>query len=106
MLYERSLKSTIGAETAASGEGSGLWGMNISVRRQTSADVGGYDEGLRRSQDLDFGLRVVAAGVPLVFEPPGPLPASSALYRTGKRLRAHIRPRRVVWRCQYSASRR
>jgi glycosyltransferase involved in cell wall biosynthesis len=69
MLYERSFRSTIGAETAESGEGGGLWGMNISVRRETWADVGGFDEGLRRGQDLDFGLRVVAMGVPLVFEP-------------------------------------
>lgn len=69
MLYERSLRSTIGSKTAAAGEGSGLWGMNISLRRQTWAAVGGYDESLRRSQDLDFGLRVVATGVPIVFEP-------------------------------------
>ena len=69
MIYERSLRSTIGAATAAAGQGGGIWGLNISVRRQTWAEIGGYDESLGRSQDLDFGLRVAALGVPFVFEP-------------------------------------
>ncbi|MDP9325483.1 MAG: glycosyltransferase [Candidatus Dormibacteraeota bacterium] len=69
MVYERSLRSTIGKPTPDLGHGGGLWGLNVSVRRQTWADVGGYDESLQRSQDLDFGLRMVASGVPFVFEP-------------------------------------
>jgi glycosyltransferase involved in cell wall biosynthesis len=69
MVYERSLRSTIGEPAPNLQHGGGLWGLNISVRRQTWADVGGYDESLQRSQDLDFGLRVVASGVPFVFEP-------------------------------------
>jgi glycosyltransferase involved in cell wall biosynthesis len=69
MIYERSLRRTIGAATAASGQGGGIWGLNISVRRQTWAEIGGYDESLGRNQDLDFGLRVAALRVPFVFEP-------------------------------------
>ena len=69
MIYEQTLRRTIGAETAALGKGGGIWGLNISVRKQTWADTGGYDESLRRSQDLDFGLMVAALGVPVVFEP-------------------------------------
>jgi hypothetical protein len=30
--------------------------------------VGGFDENLPRSQDLDFGLRVAGAGVPIMVE--------------------------------------
>jgi GT2 family glycosyltransferase len=69
MVYERSLRSTIGKPAPDLAHGGGLWGLNVSVPRQTWADVGGYDESLQRSQDLDFGLRVVASGVPFVFEP-------------------------------------
>jgi glycosyltransferase involved in cell wall biosynthesis len=45
-----------------------LWGGNFSVRRDTWSQVGGFDETLPRSQDLDFGLRVTDLGVPHVIE--------------------------------------
>ena len=46
-----------------------LWGANFSVRRQTWAEVGGFDEDLPRNQDQDFGLRVTDLGVPFISSP-------------------------------------
>lgn len=46
-----------------------VWGANLSVTAATWREVGGFDETLLRNQDLDFGIRVSALGVPLVFEP-------------------------------------
>jgi glycosyltransferase involved in cell wall biosynthesis len=45
-----------------------LWGGNFSVRRDTWAQVGGFDETLPRSQDLDFGLRITDLGIPHLIE--------------------------------------
>lgn len=38
-------------------------------RRQIIEDCGGYDEGLARGQDIDFNLRVHAAGYKLLYHP-------------------------------------
>jgi GT2 family glycosyltransferase len=43
----------------------------MSLRRSTWALVGGLDETFREygGEDTDFGMRVAASGVPVVFEP-------------------------------------
>lgn len=48
-----------------------IWGANISVRRATWLEVGGFDETLPPygADDLDLGVRVAALGVPFIFEP-------------------------------------
>src|SRR3989442_2921199 len=46
-----------------------LWGANFSVRRETWAEVHGFDEDLPRNQDQDFGLRVTDLGVPFITSP-------------------------------------
>ena len=46
-----------------------IWGGNFSVRRDTFFKVGGFDAERFRDyggEDTDFGLRVAAAGVPMV----------------------------------------
>ena len=65
IIYERSRTNCMG--TAHDGTVfCHLWGANFSVRRETWAAVGGFDEDLPRNQDLDFGLRLKDLGVPLV----------------------------------------
>lgn len=68
LIFERSRSRTIGLLTPSAMVPYHLWGANFSVRRETWALVGGFDEDLPRSQDLDFGLRVADLGVPLVIE--------------------------------------
>src|SRR5207245_1073308 len=46
-----------------------LWGANFSVRREMWAQVGGFDERLPRSQDLEFGLRLADLGLSMMVEP-------------------------------------
>jgi hypothetical protein len=68
LLYERSRREY----RQQSPGGSGLvhvWGGNISVPSRVWALVGGFDETLLRNQDLDFGLRIAALGIPIVFVP-------------------------------------
>jgi GT2 family glycosyltransferase len=44
-------------------------GCNIGVRREAFERVGGFDEHLPPSEDVDFGLRMHVAGIPLHFAP-------------------------------------
>jgi glycosyltransferase involved in cell wall biosynthesis len=48
-----------------------IWSANISLTRDLWAQVRGFDEGFRDygNEDTDFGIRVAAIGVPVVFEP-------------------------------------
>jgi GT2 family glycosyltransferase len=48
-----------------------IWGGNISVRRTTWLELGGYDETLPPYgvDDLELGLRIAALGVPFIYEP-------------------------------------
>jgi glycosyltransferase involved in cell wall biosynthesis len=68
LVYERSRARGLGSVQPGEAVAFHLWGANFSVRRETWAQVGGFDENLPRSQDLEFGLRVADLGVPLVFE--------------------------------------
>jgi glycosyltransferase involved in cell wall biosynthesis len=68
LLYERSRQDLWQHPP----DGSGLvhiWGANMSVPSRLWALVGGFDETLFRHQDLDFGLRIAARGIPIVFAP-------------------------------------
>ena len=49
----------------------GIWSANISLPRAVWQRVGGFDESFREygGEDADFGFRVAAIGVPVVFEP-------------------------------------
>jgi GT2 family glycosyltransferase len=66
LILERSRRQSFGA--VHPGDGRSLWGGNFSVARRIWLQVGGFDEGLPRHQDLDFGLRVALLGVPMVAE--------------------------------------
>jgi GT2 family glycosyltransferase len=44
-------------------------GCNVGVRREVFERVGGFDETLPPSEDVDLGLRMHLAGVTLAFEP-------------------------------------
>lgn len=66
LIVERSRRQ--GVRATLQGKGRGLWGGNFSVPRSVWLEVGGFDEGLARHQDLDFGLRVARLGVPMVVE--------------------------------------
>jgi GT2 family glycosyltransferase len=70
MAYESSRVRGMAPSTTANTRGL-LWGGNFSVSRGTWRAVGGFDESFRTygGEDTDFGLRVAALGVPLVFEP-------------------------------------
>jgi len=68
LLYDRTIRQSLDA--MATGQAPfRLWGGNFSVPRETWAAVGGFDESFLRSQDTDFGLSVMKAGVPMVIEP-------------------------------------
>jgi GT2 family glycosyltransferase len=66
LVVERSRRQSLRATRP--GNGRGLWGGNFSVPKSIWLEVGGFDEGLPRHQDLDFGLRVARLGVPMVIE--------------------------------------
>ena len=71
LLYADSYEQTI-AELVEGANGWHLWSGNFSVRRSTFERVGGFDAaGFRHygGEDTDFGLRAVAGGATLVFEP-------------------------------------
>ncbi|HQY97636.1 MAG TPA: glycosyltransferase family A protein [Phycicoccus sp.] len=48
-----------------------LWGANVSVRRDTWRDIGGYDTAYRAYgfEDVDWGYRLHRAGIPLILDP-------------------------------------
>jgi GT2 family glycosyltransferase len=66
LIVERSRRQSVHATQSSNGRG--LWGGNFSVSRRIWLEVGGFDEGLSRHQDLEFGLRVARLGVPMVVE--------------------------------------
>jgi GT2 family glycosyltransferase len=68
LIYEQSRLSYLGADQVPVATAH-LWGGNFSVRRETWAALGGFDENLPRNQDLDFGLRAADLGVPFVAAP-------------------------------------
>src|SRR5256886_15428191 len=68
MVFERSRVRTLGSWRRGALASVHLWGANFSVRQQSWRQVGGFDESLPRSQDLDFGLRIADLGVPLIVE--------------------------------------
>lgn len=71
LVYERQLLSMMAVIQAAAPPSWHVWGNNMSLRRETWLQVGGFDEKLRDygGEDTDLGLRVAALGVPFVFEP-------------------------------------
>jgi len=48
-----------------------IWSANISLPLEVWQRVGGFDEGFREygGEDTDFGIRVAALAVPVIFEP-------------------------------------
>jgi len=71
LLYERHLMSDIAPLDAEHPFSPRIWSANVSVRRSTWKRVGGLDESFREygGEDTDFGMRVAAAGCPVVFVP-------------------------------------
>jgi GT2 family glycosyltransferase len=68
LLFERSRRFAFARVETPASLAFHLWGGNFSVRRETWRQIGGFDEDLPRSQDLDFGLRAADLGVPTVLE--------------------------------------
>jgi GT2 family glycosyltransferase len=71
LIYERSLMRSLAPTDGAHPSTAHIWSANISVMRETFDRIGGFDETFRDygGEDTDFGLRVAALGVPVVFEP-------------------------------------
>ena len=70
IAYDRSHRGAIAAMEASPGGGVTIWGGNISIRKATFDRVGGFDPKNFReygAEDTDFGLRAIAAGVPVVL---------------------------------------
>ncbi|MDN6523003.1 MAG: glycosyltransferase family 2 protein [Bifidobacterium crudilactis] len=42
---------------------------SLAIRRSTVQQIGGFDESLRSGEDIDLGIRLHLAGIPLAFEP-------------------------------------
>src|SRR5438132_9536651 len=71
LMYERWLLGAVSPIDRQHPSTPHIWSANISLRRSTWAAVGGLDESFREygGEDTDFGIRVAAGGVPVVFEP-------------------------------------
>jgi GT2 family glycosyltransferase len=71
LMYERWLLGTLAPIDRQHPSTPHIWSANISLRRSTWAAVGGLDESFREygGEDTDFGVRVAALGVPVIFEP-------------------------------------
>jgi glycosyltransferase involved in cell wall biosynthesis len=70
LAYDRSHRQAIAALEASPDAALGIWGGNISMRRDVFLRVGGFDPTNFRdygAEDTDFGLRAAAAGVPVVL---------------------------------------
>ncbi len=67
--YDTSVRA--GAYGGTLGDPRYFWAGNCSVTRATYERVGDYDEGFRAYgwEDIDWGFRLAAAGVPIVLEP-------------------------------------
>lgn len=72
-IYGRAWDVQYRAEAYASDPGSQwhYWAGNASVARTTWEQVGDYDESFRAYgyEDVDWGFRLAAAGIPIVLEP-------------------------------------
>ena len=68
LIFERSRRRSRGPANPTVDVAFRLWGANFSVRREMWAQVGGFDERLPRSQDLEFGLRLADLGLSMVVE--------------------------------------
>src|SRR5919197_2378685 len=71
LMYERWLLAALAPVDREHPSTPHIWSANISLRRSTWAAVGGLDEAFREygGEDTDFGIRVAARGLPVVFEP-------------------------------------
>jgi GT2 family glycosyltransferase len=71
LMYERWLIGALNPIDRQHPSTAHIWSANMSLRRSTWAMVGGLDETFREygGEDTDFGMRVAASGVPVVFEP-------------------------------------
>jgi GT2 family glycosyltransferase len=71
LLYERELLSALAPIDRPHPASSHMWSAQVSVRRSTWREVGGFDSCFREygGEDTDFGLRVAALGIPFLFEP-------------------------------------
>jgi glycosyltransferase involved in cell wall biosynthesis len=71
LIYERWLVRSFEPVDRQHPISSAIWSANISLPRELWARVGGFDEGFREygGEDTDFGMRVAAMGVPVLFEP-------------------------------------
>ena len=70
IAYDRSHRGAIAAMEASPGGGATIWGGNISIRKSTFDRIGGFDPTNFREyggEDADFGLKAIAAGVPVVL---------------------------------------
>jgi glycosyltransferase involved in cell wall biosynthesis len=70
LAYDRSHRLAIATLETSLDAAVGIWGGNISVRRDTFFRVGGFDPGNFRdygAEDTDFGLRAASAGVAVVL---------------------------------------
>lgn len=71
VLYERSYMRSMAPTDRVHQSTAHIWSANISVRQETFQRVGGFDESFREygGEDTDFGLRVAALGIPVIFDP-------------------------------------
>lgn len=72
LLYDRWLLGALAPIDRPHPVSPHIWGGQISVRRTTWEQVGGFDSTTFHeygSEDTDFGLRVAGRGVPLLFDP-------------------------------------
>ncbi len=71
LMYQRALFQALAPMESSHPCQPHIWSANFSCRRESWAMVGGFDEAFREygGEDTDFGLRVVALGVPCIFEP-------------------------------------
>jgi GT2 family glycosyltransferase len=72
LAYERERKAYM-ARYARDNSGSWhIWAGNLSLRRETLLQIGGFDEKTFRyygGEDTDLGLRIAALGIPFIYEP-------------------------------------
>lgn len=71
LVYDRWLTRSVAPVDQQHPMDWGIWSANISLPRTVWQQVGGLDESFREygGEDADFGYRVAASGVPVVFEP-------------------------------------
>jgi GT2 family glycosyltransferase len=84
LIYERWLMRSFEPLDRQHPTNPAIWSANISLPRECWERVGGFDEGFREygGEDTDFGMRVAALGIPVLFEPRA---LSYHLHRVGYR---------------------